>query len=221
MARTEVRGGQILDASVSLTADVTGTLPVGSGGTGLASSGTVGKVLTSDGSVWSADLPPGGRGSIASGVQALTASSANLITGTSIALVTSALKVGSRFAWDVGLIKTAAGTATWNLLLKFGTANTTADAAIATWTSGTNTAAVDQGRYIIEMEVLTLGASATAKCICISTNSLTNVTGLGRIGFIPTPTATFNSAATSPYLHIDITPGASASFTAVGAAHAL
>jgi len=34
MARTEVRGGQILDASVSLTADVTSTLPVGNGGTG-------------------------------------------------------------------------------------------------------------------------------------------------------------------------------------------
>lgn len=34
MARTEVRGGQILDASVSLTADVTGTLPIGNGGTG-------------------------------------------------------------------------------------------------------------------------------------------------------------------------------------------
>lgn len=34
MARTEVRGGQILDASVSLTADVTGTLGVPNGGTG-------------------------------------------------------------------------------------------------------------------------------------------------------------------------------------------
>lgn len=36
MARTEVRGGQILDASVSLTADVTGVLPVANGGTGAA-----------------------------------------------------------------------------------------------------------------------------------------------------------------------------------------
>jgi len=36
MARTEVRGEQIKDASVSLTADVTGTLPVGNGGTGAA-----------------------------------------------------------------------------------------------------------------------------------------------------------------------------------------
>lgn len=36
MARTEVRGGQILDASVSLTADITGTLPIVNGGTGAA-----------------------------------------------------------------------------------------------------------------------------------------------------------------------------------------
>lgn len=33
MARTEVRGGQILDATVSLTADVTGVLPIANGGT--------------------------------------------------------------------------------------------------------------------------------------------------------------------------------------------
>ncbi len=37
MARTEVRGGQILDSSVSLTADVTGVLPITNGGTGASS----------------------------------------------------------------------------------------------------------------------------------------------------------------------------------------
>lgn len=34
MARTEIRGTQIVDASVDLTADVTGTLQVNKGGTG-------------------------------------------------------------------------------------------------------------------------------------------------------------------------------------------
>ena len=34
MAKTEIRGGQITDASVSLTADVTGILPIANGGTG-------------------------------------------------------------------------------------------------------------------------------------------------------------------------------------------
>lgn len=37
MAATNVRGGQILDASVSLTVDVTGVLPIANGGTNTAS----------------------------------------------------------------------------------------------------------------------------------------------------------------------------------------
>ena len=218
MPRTEVRGGQILDATVGLAANVTGTLPFGNGGTGLASSGTVGRVLTSTGTVWSADLPPGGRGTINATAQSLTAAAANPITGASISLTTGAIRVGSRFRWEVGVIKTAAGTATWSMIVRFGTLNTIVDPAVATWTSTTNTAAIDQGHYTIEMEVLTLGASATAKYICISSNTLTSVTGLGRIAFIPTPTATFNSAAANPFLNVTITPGAAAVFTAVGSA---
>ena len=76
MARTEVRGEQIKDASVSLTADVTGTLPVANGGTGsttltlnnvLLGNGTggfqsvapstAGNVLTSDGTTWASSAP--------------------------------------------------------------------------------------------------------------------------------------------------------------------
>jgi hypothetical protein len=48
MARTEVRGAQIRDASVSLTADVTETLPVGNGGTGSATL-TLNNVLLGNG----------------------------------------------------------------------------------------------------------------------------------------------------------------------------
>lgn len=79
MARTEVRGGQILDASVSLTADVTGILPVANGGTGAATQNannvllgngtgalqnvapsTNNNVLTSNGTTW-ASVASGGR----------------------------------------------------------------------------------------------------------------------------------------------------------------
>ncbi len=37
MPRTEIRGSQILDGSVNLTADVTSTLPIANGGTGASS----------------------------------------------------------------------------------------------------------------------------------------------------------------------------------------
>lgn len=79
MASTNVRGTQITDATVSLTVDVTGTLPAGNGGTGNATNtlnavllgngtgalqtvapSTNGNVLTSNGTTWTSAAPTGG-----------------------------------------------------------------------------------------------------------------------------------------------------------------
>lgn len=62
MAKTEVRGQQIKDATVDLAVDVTGVLPTANGGTGLSSPGTSGNVLTSNGSAW-VSSPSGGAAS--------------------------------------------------------------------------------------------------------------------------------------------------------------
>jgi hypothetical protein len=176
-------------------------------------------ILIANTSIGTPSYGPGGVGTPNTAAQSLTASSPNLITGTSVALATNQLFIGSWYKFILGLKKTtAAGTATWQVFVKFGVNNTTADAAIATWTSGTNTAAIDDAILIIEVVVSSTGASATANCIAAYVNSLTSVTGLGDIAMAPGSTATFNSAATSPYFHIDIQPGASAAMTAVGAA---
>jgi hypothetical protein len=72
MPKTEVSGSQIKDSSVALSgaasptgvSDVTGVLPATNGGTGLASPGASGNVLTSDGTNWtSAAGGVGGGGS--------------------------------------------------------------------------------------------------------------------------------------------------------------
>ena len=47
-------------SNVSLTSQVTGTLPAANGGTGLTSPGTSGNVLTSNGSAWVSSAPTGG-----------------------------------------------------------------------------------------------------------------------------------------------------------------
>jgi hypothetical protein len=47
-------------STVSLTTNVTGTLPAGSGGTGITSVGAAGNVLTSDGTAWSSQPPAAG-----------------------------------------------------------------------------------------------------------------------------------------------------------------
>lgn len=76
MAVTTVRGQQITDATVSLTVDVTGTLPAANGGTGNATNtlnnvllgngtgalqaiapSTSGNLLASNGTTWSSTAP--------------------------------------------------------------------------------------------------------------------------------------------------------------------
>ena len=75
MARTEITGAQIKDSTVDLAVDVTGTLPVGKGGTGsttlalnnvllgngtgglqAVAPGTAGNVLTSNGTTWTSGV---------------------------------------------------------------------------------------------------------------------------------------------------------------------
>jgi hypothetical protein len=151
---------------------------------------------------------------LSAAVQSLSVA-ANLLTGSRISLPVNSLLVGTRFCWEIVLTKTAAGTATWELQVKFGVNGTTADAAIASWTSGTNTAAIDQCRLRIVCDILTLGASATARCNAFYCQTLTSVTGLGRINGAPSSTATFNSASSPAFIHIGVTPGTSAVMTSM------
>jgi hypothetical protein len=140
----------------------------------------------------------------------MTASSANIVSGSLFRLNTGEISLTTRFRFEVGIAKTGAGTATWKIDVKFGTAGDTSDATIATFTSGTNTAAADQATLVIIVNVLTLGSSATANCLAFYQNQLTTATGLGSLPGKPGSTATFNSGAAQPYLHLDVTPGASA-----------
>lgn len=188
-------------------------------GAGWTTYSNAGVILRTD-SVSPSGLP-GGLGTPNATAQNLTASAANVVSGTLFQLPTNALNVGSRFRFELGITKTAAGTATWTVAVKWGTAGTAADAAIASWISGTNTAAIDQATLAIEVYIASVGAAATATCISMYVNTLTNATGLGIVNFVPSSTAAFNSAAATPFMHVDITPGASAVMQAVGSAERL
>lgn len=159
----------------------------------------------------------GSQGTIAAAAQSLTASSDNVLTGTLFQLPNNGLRVGSKIKFRFAVTKTAAGLATWSAKVKFGTAGTNADAAIATFTSGTNTAVADQGNYEILVEVTALGATATVKGNLCGNNAYgTATTGLGSMPLFPTSTATFNAGAAAPFLHLDINPGVLAVMTGVG-----
>jgi hypothetical protein len=166
---------------------------------------------------------PGARGTPDSATTALTASTLVMVPGTKIAIPTGSLQVGSRFRFMVGIQKTAAGTATWALTVRFGTNGTTADAAIASWTSGTNTALLDQGVLMVEVVITALGSgtAATAQCTAFWSHGGTTATGLGSIACAPTTTTGFNSTATAPFIHVDVTAGAAAVMTGWGSAEQL
>lgn len=151
----------------------------------------------------------------------LTASQYTMVPGTLITLNT-ALEVGSRFRFIIGLLKTAAGSATWNAVVSLGAHGTTADTQVATWTSGTNTAAIDQAILILEVVITALGAGTAAKAACTAfyVNELTTTTGLGNIACAAGSTAGFNSAA-AQYIHVDVEPGTSAVMTGWGMAEQL
>lgn len=55
-----INGSNNTLTNISLTAGVTGTLPVANGGTGITAAGTSGNVLTSDGTNWASTTPAGG-----------------------------------------------------------------------------------------------------------------------------------------------------------------
>jgi hypothetical protein len=179
------------------------------------------EVRTSTGVIVTSSIFLGnGLGTPASATTALTASTQVVQGGTLFQLPTGSLAVGQRFRWHLNLVRTAAGTATWTAKVCYGTAGTNADAAIATWTSGTNTAAIDQAMLIIECRITALGSgtSATAACTAFYVNRLTEVTGFGKIDPVPGSTAGFDSTAATPFFHVDITSGASAVVTGVGMA---
>lgn len=160
----------------------------------------------------------GYQASIPTATQSFTVSVDNVITGTLIPLPTNGLLVGQKFRGDFRFDKTAAGAAVWSLKVKFGTNGTAADAAIATWTSGTNTALLDTAYMTIFLEVTAVGATATVKGHCIYLQKIgAAATGLSIMTVGTTSTATFNlSGSASPFIHVDCTPGAAAVMTGYG-----
>jgi hypothetical protein len=200
-----------LIATVVLPANGWAEYEAGNGWTVYSSSGL---------QVTGTSLVLGGLGTPSGSATSITVGTDTLVGGTLFQLPTNGLAVGQRYRFTLTITKTAAGTATWTAKVKFGTAGTNADGATATWTSGTNTAALDQMLLLIDCNITALGSgtSATMTCVANSTSQQSNVTGLGSIAGTPGSTTGFNSTATSPYMHVDLNAGTSAVMTAWGMA---
>jgi len=166
----------------------------------------------------------GAVGTPSSATTALTASTRIVVGGSLFSVLPNSLAVGQIFQWNIGIIKTtAAGAATWTAIVSIGSTGTNTDPSVATFTSGTNTAAIDQAILVITARITALGSgtSATAQCNATYASRLTEATGLGSFPLIPGATAGFDSTVSTPQLHVDITMGASAVCTSVCSAERL
>jgi hypothetical protein len=72
------------------------------------------------------------------------------------------LKIGSRYRLTFDMVKTAAGTAASTLIIRYGTAGSTADTARVTFTFGAGTAAVDTGTYEVFCHFRSVGSGTSA-----------------------------------------------------------
>jgi hypothetical protein len=96
----------------------------------------------------------------ATAAQAPAATVRTYITGSAIGpFVAGTIAVGTVFKWAFDLTKTGAGSATSTFDICFGTAGTTADAAVVSFTKPAGTAAADQGW--VEITAVVKTASAT------------------------------------------------------------
>lgn len=137
------------------------------------------------------------------------------LVGSSVAFPSGSPYVGSIYRLTFDVTKTAAGTATPILTLRIGTAGTTADTAICTFTFGAGTAAVDTGIIEVIAMFRTVGAGTTAvlQGDARLTSNLTT-TGLSNaVKALKVTSAGFNSTTAGLIVGCSYNGGASAAHT--------
>ncbi len=85
--------------------------------------------------------------------QTINASTTALLTGSTLAIPVGKLRIGTILKWRITVSKTAAGTAAVIYLIKLGTAGTTSDATVITFTMPVGTGVVDVGQVDITITV--------------------------------------------------------------------
>jgi len=141
------------------------------------------------------------------------------LVGSSLSIPPALLRVGTTYRLKFDMVKTAAGTATPILIVRIGTAGTTADAARLTFTFAAGTAAIDTGVFEVRVHVRTAGATAVivgaASCNHhLAATGLTS-TGASGTGIILATSAAFDATVTNSIIGASFNGGASFSGTNV------
>jgi hypothetical protein len=137
------------------------------------------------------------------------------LTGSNIAIPSGYPIVGTTYKLIFDVTKTAAGTVAPILQVRIGTAGTTADASICSFTFGAGTAAVDTGVFEAVCTFRTVGSGTSAVLQGI-TRLVSNLTTTGLSNAVKsksTTSAGFNSTTASSIIGASYNGGTSASHT--------
>ena len=142
-------------------------------------------------------------------------SSDTYLTNSNISIPSGYPVVGTKYKLTVALSKTAAGTAAPVLSVRIGTAGTTADTAILTFTFGAGSAAADNGILDVFAHFRTVGSGTSA--VLVGVSSIRNVlasTGLTNATKVRQNTSSgFNSTTANLIIGASWNGGTSASHT--------
>lgn len=147
--------------------------------------------------------------------QTPAATTATVLLGSAIAIPTGKLQIGTLLRWTFDVTKTAAGTASSTYVVQLGTAGTTADADILSFTKPAGTAAADCGRITIEAVVR---GPLSASCVMAGHFNLVHnlaATGHAQIPSVDVTTvsSTFDATTAGLIATVACTTGASDAVT--------
>jgi len=147
--------------------------------------------------------------------QTPTAATLTQLTGSSIAVPPGKLRIGTIFQWWFDITKTAAGLASSAYHVRVGTANSTADTAVLTFTKPAGTAVIDAGLIYIEAVVR---GPLSASCIMAGHFQMTHnlqITGHAVIPCVDVTvvSAGFDATVANLFVSLSCTTGASDAIT--------
>jgi hypothetical protein len=125
------------------------------------------------------------------------------------------LRVGSKYRLLLHVTKTAAGTATPILTIRFGTAGSTADTARLTFTWTAGTAVADEAMVEVWVTVRAVGASAVLQGIAEMRHRLATTGFNSTASIVPlaATSATFDATSAAAIIGASLNGGTSAAWT--------
>lgn len=142
------------------------------------------------------------------------------LAGSGVTVPASGVPALATYECVFDMVKTAAGTAAPVITLRYGTAGTTADAALLTFTFGAGTAAADTGVMLVRAHFRTVGAGAAAVVVglaeirhALAATGLTSTGAAGIGAIVNQVSAGFDSTPAASIMGVSFNGGAAFSGT--------